>query len=920
MSSEPQSSSTPVGVSRVEELFVNVDDNFNEEDECNVEASEPLLDTTTKEAEVENPFRVFKKPRRSKVWDDFLEPEFINKQWKVRCKYCNQPLSVLKSKSTSHLKRHIDGCIKKSRFLKQQQALNFLPSESSTGTDQSGFVSALHDGKVDMLKMREAMAHWITMHEHPFSIVEEEGFNLMMKRGMPQWTSVSRVTIRSDSFKVYEFEKLKLKLQKRVLNFVHLPPPRKWANIAYCILKCLKEWEIEDKVFTISVDNASANDSCIKILKDNFATNGRLLCNEKLFRVRCCAHILNIMVQHGLQQVQDIIEKVHDTVDFLNASDARLKRFDELASQYNVQDRKLILECKTRWNSTYDMLDCAIKFRKVFPRYALHDHSYNYCPDDDEWEKIEKLLEILKVFKATTNIISGSEYPTANLFLGEVQRIKVLLDVKSESLDDFVKSMVANMKERFTKYWGECNLLMAIGLVMDPRLKMRAVEIAFPKMFPSNLVRENIGKVKDIMYQLFEEYLRIYSSTCNVEESGECAFPINAHGGDVTSSGLSELLQDVFSGETSIPRVKNELDLCLDEGCIFSQDVKFDAIAWWREKSNKFRILSKMASPDGDIIDCVLLHHQPAFDHPQLKGQQPSFVWFMRYLQDPPERPRAYEAEGMMNMGAEEEHVQLWRISGETCPEGTIPIRRTREEDMLRASSVRRFGRKPRRAVRRDSSSNGHEHAVGYVNGEEYYGAKGSINVWAPRVTDQYEFSLSQLWLISGSFAHDLNTIEAGFVQTNNRIAIGTAISPISSYHGGQFDITLLVWKDPKHGHWWLEFGPGVLVGYWPSFLFTHLRDHATMVQFGGEVVNSRTGGFHTSTAMGSGHFSGEGFGKASYFRNLQVVDWDNNIIPLSNLRLLADHPDCYDIRGGINGDWGYYFYYGGPGRNIRCP
>ncbi|KAE8732084.1 hypothetical protein F3Y22_tig00002237pilonHSYRG00209 [Hibiscus syriacus] len=339
-------------------------------------------------------------------------------------------------------------------------------------------------------------------------------------------------------------------------------------------------------------------------------------------------------------------------------------------------------------------------------------------------------------------------------------------------------------------------------------------------------------------------------------------------------------------------------------------------------------------SPYGDIIDCVLLHYQPAFDHPQLKGQQqPS---------DPPERPRAYEAEGTMNMGTEEEHVQLWRMSGETCPEGTIPMRMTREEDMLRASSVRRFGTKPRRGIRRDSTSNGHEgrvtqHAVGYVKGEEYYGAKGGINVWAPRVFNQYEFSLSQLWLISGSFSHDLNTIEAGwqvspelygdnyprfftywtndacettgcynllcsgFVQTNNRIAIGAAISPVSSYHGRQFDITLLIWKDPKHEHWSLEFGWGVLVGYWPSFLFSLLRDHATMVQFGGEIVNARGGGFHTSTAMGSGHFSGEGFEKASYFRNLRVVDWDNNLIPLTNLRLLADHPNCYDIRGGIN-------------------
>nr|POE78709.1 hypothetical protein CFP56_53839 [Quercus suber] len=88
-----------------------------------------------------------------------------------------------------------------------------------------------------------------------------------------------------------------------------------------------------------------------------------------------------------------------------------------------------------------------------------------------------------------------------------------------------------------------------------------------------------------------------------------------------------------------------------------------------------------------------------------------------------------------------EENVQLWSLSGESCPEGTVPIRRTTEEDMLRASSVRRFGRKPRRHVRRDSSSNGHEHAVGYVSGDH----------------------LSQMWVISGSFGDDLNTIEAGW-------------------------------------------------------------------------------------------------------------------------------------------------------------
>lgn len=48
-------------------------------------------------------------------------------------------------------------------------------------------------------------------------------------------------------------------------------------------------------------------------------------------------------------------------------------------------------------------------------------------------------------------------------------------------------------------------------------------------------------------------------------------------------------------------------------------------------------------------------------------------------------------------------------MSGETCPEGTVPIRRTNEQDLLRASSITRFGRKIGNPIRRDTSSDGHE-------------------------------------------------------------------------------------------------------------------------------------------------------------------------------------------------------------------
>ncbi|CAL9092524.1 unnamed protein product [Musa textilis] len=323
----------------------------------------------------------------------------------------------------------------------------------------------------------------------------------------------------------------------------------------------------------------------------------------------------------------------------------------------------------------------------------------------------------------------------------------------------------------------------------------------------------------------------------------------------------------------------------------------------------------------------------------------------VKTIQDPPERPIGHNPANTIT----DDSFQLWRTSGESCPDGTVAIKRTKEEDVLRASSVKRFGRKPVVGTRHDSESSGHEHAVGYVVGDQYYGAKAILNVWAPKVSSPDEFSLSQIWLISGTFGTDLNTIEAGwqvspqlygdasprfftywtsdayqatgcynllcsgFIQTNNMIAIGAAISPVSAYSGRQYDLSLLVWKDPDHGNWWLELGSGVLIGYWPSFLFTHLSEHASMVQFGGEIVNTQPLGLHTSTEMGSGHYAGEGFGKASYFRSLQVVDWDNSLIPVPNLRVLADHPNCYDIHGGINRVWGSYFYYGGPGRSHRC-
>lgn len=165
------------------------------------------------------------------------------------------------------------------------------------------------------------------------------------------------------------------------------------------------------------------------------------------------------------------------------------------------------------------------------------------------------------------------------------------------------------------------------------------------------------------------------------------------------------------------------------------------------------------------------------------------------------------------------------------------------------------------------------------------------------------------------------NLLCPGFVQTNNKIAIGAAISPVSLSSGDQFDVSILIWKDPRVGNWWMEFGDNNIVGYWPAELFTHLSEHANMVEWGGEVVNmKKQNGAHTSTQMGSGRFAEDGFGKASYFRNLEIVDSDNSLSSVESISTLSENTNCYNIRSYSNSDWGTHFYYGGPGKNPNCP
>jgi hypothetical protein len=94
-----------------------------------------------------------------------------------------------------------------------------------------------------------------------------------------------------------------------------------------------------------------------------------MLVGGRLFYVRCCAHITNLLAQFRLAEIKAIIDDIRQGIKYIVASESRLNVFNEIVKRLDLSCKKLFLDVPTRWNSTSMMLDTAIQFRDVFPKY-----------------------------------------------------------------------------------------------------------------------------------------------------------------------------------------------------------------------------------------------------------------------------------------------------------------------------------------------------------------------------------------------------------------------------------------------------------------------------------------------------------------------------------------------------------------------
>ncbi|KAG9381636.1 Dimer-Tnp-hAT domain containing protein [Pyrenophora tritici-repentis] len=304
----------------------------------------------------------------------------------------------------------------------------------------------------------------------------------------------------------------------------------------------------------------------------------------------------------------------------IDVSPQRFERFIAVQQHLPPKERlSVIRDVKTRWNSTYDMLERALKIQKYIDEWLkqeilLRPGSHldssldnNQMAEIDfrdlkrlrlfstEWHHLELVTEMLKRFKTATSFLSQNEKPQIQYIWLMYNRLFDFLDKMSEDLDEDEE----NQDDRewldvyYSKTDAERGFLFNCATILDPTQKLTAYEDDSWEPQYKHLYRGQ-----------FLAYLDRYDNT---DGRGSTPGSSIVKGGHLGMSGSeSQLLPTsalnsfssqnsslVESDKTTGP-TRQEGESYLSTACVMTDD-SFDILEWWKTNEPTYPRLSQVA-------------------------------------------------------------------------------------------------------------------------------------------------------------------------------------------------------------------------------------------------------------------------------------------------------------------------------------
>jgi hypothetical protein len=386
---------------------------------------------------------------------------------------------------------------------------------------------------------------------------------------------------------------LEWRLREVLLDFAPLSGSHTGENICSTFVASCDRFGVLPKILAITTDSASTNGVFLRSVEEVCANRG-IAFSKRDGHVRCAAHVFNIAVQELLKRIHaeaaehegeymasgsDVsslgcMQKLRRLIAKIRASPQRIEKLANQCELSGVPKLEAILDVRTRWNSTYKMLQRAEKIRAPLTTVAAPDDELRpLLLTENEWGIVAEICGLLKEFEDVTEVICASKHPTLT---GTIPMYNALIDACEDFADghtriEMLREAVDAAKEKLLAYYAKADAAVyPIATIIDPRIKMT--------------------------YYEREEWEEVWMHDAKAAIEGAFRSYDNATMAQREEVQPKEAPENIMARAYKRRRVyrRNELEVYLDKETAVHFP-EFDVLQWWRGHSITYPCLSRMA-------------------------------------------------------------------------------------------------------------------------------------------------------------------------------------------------------------------------------------------------------------------------------------------------------------------------------------
>ncbi|XP_055527859.1 zinc finger BED domain-containing protein 4-like [Wyeomyia smithii] len=239
--------------------------------------------------------------------------------------------------------------------------------------------------------------------------------------------------------------------------------------------------------------------------------------------------------------VRDLIAESRNIVTHFNHSPLACDKLLEIQKRYELTEHKLVQDIRTRWNSTFYMLQ---RLKDQRPAVTYYTGEFNSIKNLSEWEwnLISPVLELLGPFEEITRLISNEDSCISKV-IPYVIALRSYLEKpikKQKSVEATKDALLRNMKSQFRLILQES--VFTYATVVDPRFKFNFIPEEERAPLKDQIIAEITECSQDAVRTSDDSPLPGPSSANELGSSGfwDCFAEIGAKQHEVANQTLSD--------------------------------------------------------------------------------------------------------------------------------------------------------------------------------------------------------------------------------------------------------------------------------------------------------------------------------------------------------------------------------------------